>query len=122
MLNISLADAGEMVSYYWGGAMVGRLIGSGLLFVVKQRAPWLLASFATGASILCFVVSQSHGATAAHLALSIGLFNSIMFPVIFTSTLERSTAAPAATSGLLCLAIVGGAIRSEEHTPELQSR
>src|SRR5690348_400788 len=110
MLNISLADAGEMVSYYWGGAMVGRLIGSGLLFVVKQRAPWLLASFATVASILCFVVSQSHGATAAHLALSIGLFNSIMFPVIFTSTLERSTAAPAATSGLLCLAIVGGAI------------
>ena len=46
----------------------------------------------------------------AYLALSIGLFNSIMFPVIFTATLERSTAAPAATSGLLCLAIVGGAI------------
>ena len=110
MLNIPLAEAGEMVSFYWGGAMVGRLIGSGLLFVVKQRAPWLLAVFATVAAALCLTVSQTHGVTAAYLALSIGLFNSIMFPVIFTSTLERSTAAPAATSGLLCLAIVGGAI------------
>jgi FHS family L-fucose permease-like MFS transporter len=110
MLNISLADAGEMVSYYWGGAMVGRLIGSGLLFLVKERAPWLLAGFALVAATLCLVVSQTHGTTAAYLALSIGLFNSIMFPVIFTSTLERSTASPAATSGLLCLAIVGGAI------------
>jgi len=110
MLNISLEEAGKMVSYYWGGAMVGRLIGSGLLFLVKQRAPWLLAAFALGAATLCLAVTQMHGATAAYLALSIGLFNSIMFPVIFTLTLERSTAAPAATSGLLCLAIVGGAI------------
>ena len=110
MLNVPLDEAGKMVSYYWGGAMVGRLIGSGLLFVVKQRAPWLLALFALVAATLCLIVSQSHGPTAAYIALSIGLFNSIMFPVIFTSTLERSTAAPAATSGLLCLAIVGGAI------------
>jgi FHS family L-fucose permease-like MFS transporter len=43
-------------------------------------------------------------------ALSIGLFNSIMFPVIFTLTLERSSARPEATSGLLCTAIVGGAL------------
>lgn len=110
MLNIPLEEAGKMVSYYWGGAMVGRLIGSALLFVVKERAPWLLAAFALGASLLCLAVTQLHGETAAYLALSIGLFNSIMFPVIFTSTLERSSAAPAATSGLLCLAIVGGAI------------
>jgi FHS family L-fucose permease-like MFS transporter len=110
MLNIPLEDAGKMVSYYWGGAMVGRFIGSGLLFVVKQRAPWLLAAFALGAALLCVAVSQLHGSTGAYLALSIGLFNSIMFPVIFTLTLERSSAAPAATSGLLCLAIVGGAL------------
>ena len=110
MLNIPLEDAGKMVSFYWGGAMVGRIIGSGLLFLVKQRAPWLLAGFALGAATLCLAVSQLHGSTAAYLALSIGLFNSIMFPVIFTMTLERSSASPAATSGLLCLAIVGGAI------------
>jgi len=110
MLDISMEDAGKMVSYYWGGAMVGRLIGSALLFLVKERAPWLLAGFAAVATCLCLAVSQLEGATSAYLALSIGLFNSIMFPVIFTATLERSTAAPAATSGLLCLAIVGGAI------------
>ncbi len=110
MLNIPLEEAGKMVSYYWGGAMVGRLIGSLLLFLVKERAPWLLAGFALGAAVLCLAVTQMHGATAAYLALSIGLFNSIMFPVIFTSTLERSSASPAATSGLLCLAIVGGAV------------
>jgi len=110
MLDIPLEQAGKMVSYYWGGAMVGRIIGSGLLFLVKQRAPWLLALFALGAASLCLAVTQLHGSTAAHLALSIGLFNSIMFPVIFTLTLERSSAAPAATSGLLCLAIVGGAL------------
>jgi MFS transporter, FHS family, L-fucose permease len=110
MLNIPLEKAGKMVAFYWGGAMVGRLIGSGLLFLVKERAPWLLAGFALGAATLCLAVTQMQGATAAYLALSIGLFNSIMFPVIFTSTLERSTASPAATSGLLCLAIVGGAI------------
>lgn len=110
MLNIPMEEAGKMVGYYWGGAMVGRLVGSILLFVVKQRAPWLLALFALGAATLCVIVSQTHGSTAAYLALSIGLFNSIMFPVIFTATLERSTAAPAATSGLLCLAIVGGAV------------
>jgi MFS transporter, FHS family, L-fucose permease len=110
MLNIPLEEAGKMVSFYWGGAMVGRIIGSGLLFLVKQRAPWLLAVFAVGAATLCLAVTQLHGSTAAYLALSIGLFNSIMFPVIFTLTLERSSAAPAATSGLLCLAIVGGAI------------
>ncbi len=51
MLNISMEEAGKMVSYYWGGAMVGRLIGSGLLFLVKQRAPWLLAGFAAVATL-----------------------------------------------------------------------
>ena len=101
-----------MVSFYWGGAMVGRFIGSGLLFLVKQRAPWLLAVFA----LVCrgVVPGGDRSCTVRRpriCALSIGLFNSIMFPVIFTldaRALHR--ASPAATSGLLCLAIVGGAI------------
>lgn len=49
------------------------------------------------------------GVSAGFVALGIGLFNSIMFPVIFTLTLDRSSASPEATSGLLCTAIVGGA-------------
>ncbi|HEX3677047.1 MAG TPA: MFS transporter, partial [Sphingomicrobium sp.] len=50
------------------------------------------------------------GISGGYAALSIGLFNSIMFPVIFTITLERSSASEEATSGLLCFSIVGGAI------------
>jgi FHS family L-fucose permease-like MFS transporter len=88
MLGGSLEDAGKLVSFYWGGAMIGRLIGSGLLFFVK-RASRLLAIFALGACALCLMVTQLHGETAAYLALSIGLFNSIMFPVIFTLQLHH---------------------------------
>jgi len=108
MLGVSLKTAGHMVAYYWGGAMIGRFIGSFLL--TRVPATRLLAIFAAIAALMCLAVSQLHGPTASYIALSIGLFNSIMFPVIFTVTLERSTATPAATSGLLCLAIVGGAV------------
>ena len=59
---------------------------------------------------MCLIISQISGPSAAVLAISIGLFNSIMFPVIFTITLERSTAPAPSTSGLLCMAIVGGAL------------
>jgi FHS family L-fucose permease-like MFS transporter len=62
------------------------------------------------AGLLCLVVSQVGGPTAAYAALSIGLFNSIMFPTIFTLTLERSTAPTSATSGLLVFGIIGGAL------------
>jgi MFS transporter, FHS family, L-fucose permease len=106
--GISMQQAGQMVGYYWGGAMVGRFVGSALL--TRVPAGWLLALFAATASALCFVVSQMGGADAAYVALAIGLFNSIMFPVIFTLTLERSSAPTSATSGLLCMAIVGGAV------------
>ena len=100
--------AGKMLGWlYWFGAMVGRFAGSALL--ARIRAPHLLAIFASVTTALCLVVSQSHGTTAAYAALSVGLFNSIMFPAIFTITLERSRASVAATSGLLCLSIVGGA-------------
>jgi FHS family L-fucose permease-like MFS transporter len=101
--------AGKMLSWlYWFGAMVGRFAGS--LLLLKIRAPRLLAAFALVATLLCLVVAQTSGPAAGWAALSVGLFNSIMFPAIFTITLERSTAPTAATSGLLCMAIVGGAI------------
>jgi len=88
--------------------MVGRAVGSALL--ARFDAARLLALFTAVACAMCLYVVAVGGVSAGFVALAIGLFNSIMFPVIFTSTLERSTAAPAATSGLLCLAIVGGAI------------
>jgi MFS transporter, FHS family, L-fucose permease len=108
VLDVSIEDAGKMVSLYWGGAFVGRILGS--LLLIRVQAWRLLTLFAVIAAALCLLVSQSGGHVSAYAALIIGLFNSIMFPVIFTITLERSTASQAATSGLLCMAIVGGAI------------
>jgi FHS family L-fucose permease-like MFS transporter len=106
--NVALESAGKFVSLYWGGAMVGRLIGSGLL--TKVQAPRLLAVFTGIACLLCLFVFSVGGIAGGWAALSIGLFNSIMFPVIFTITLERSTASEESTSGFLCFSIVGGAI------------
>lgn len=88
--------------------MVGRFIGSGLLR--RVAAGKLLGTAAATAACLCLVVSETKGGLAAGAALSIGLFNSIMFPTIFTLTLEHSSAPPASTSGLLCMAIIGGAL------------
>ena len=101
--------AGKMLGWlYWFGAMVGRFAGS--LLLTRIKASKLLTVFAFVAALLCLVVWQTSGSTAGYAALSIGLFNSIMFPAIFTITLERSSASTASTSGLLCLAIVGGAL------------
>lgn len=108
ILGIAAVEAGKLVSLYWLGAMVGRFLGSALL--TRIPAGGLLTFVAGVAALLCLTVSQIHGHHAAALAISIGLFNSIMFPVIFTLTLERSTAPAPATSGLLCMAIVGGAL------------
>ncbi|MDP8912559.1 MAG: sugar MFS transporter [Pseudomonadota bacterium] len=107
VLGISLEDAGKMVSLYWGGAMVGRLVGSALL--TRVAATTLLAIFAAVACAICLYIFAIGGMSSGYAALTIGLFNSIMFPVIFTLTLERSTASEEATSGFLCFSIVGGA-------------
>lgn len=108
ILNAPAATAGHLLSLYWGGAMVGRFIGSAVL--TRVEAGKLLMLVAAVAGLLCVAVSGTTGTLAAVCALSIGLFNAVMFPTIFTLTLERSSAPPAATSGLLCMAIVGGAI------------
>jgi len=105
---VPLKQAGRLVSLYWGGAMVGRFLGSVLLR--RLSAGRMLGAAAACAALLCLAVRIAPGEAAGIAALSIGLFNSIMFPVIFTLTLERSTASDAATSGLLCMAIVGGAV------------
>jgi FHS family L-fucose permease-like MFS transporter len=107
VFGVSLAQAGKLVSIYWSAAMVGRFIGSALLRQVS--AGRLLAAAAVCAAFLCLTVRLTPGSAAGIAALSVGLMNSIMFPVIFTLTLERSRASQAATSGLLCMAIVGGA-------------
>jgi len=108
MLGVSPEVGGKLTSAYWFCAMVGRFAGSWLL--TRVRVSRLLTVFAAVNCVLCLIVSQGAGLAASVAAIAIGLFNSIMFPTIFTITLERSSASNAATSGLLCVAIIGGAI------------
>lgn len=109
VLDLPLEIAGfYLANIYWMGALVGRFIGSYLL--TRIAAPRLLAAAAAVASLLCLTVALTSGSVAGYAALSVGLFNSIMFPTIFTITLERAGVAQSSTSGLLCVAIVGGAI------------
>ncbi|HWJ68716.1 MAG TPA: sugar MFS transporter [Sphingobium sp.] len=108
VLAVSAVTAGTMVSLYWGGAMIGRLAGTVLL--LRLPAGPMLGVCALAAAALCLAVSGLTGPVAGYAAISVGLFNSIMFPVIFSLTIERSRAGASATSGLLCLAIVGGAV------------
>jgi len=109
VLGVPLEHAGGyLANFYWGGALVGRLVGT--LLLTRVRAARLLATCGLAAVLLCVTVIVSHGPVAGYAALAIGLFNSIMFPTIFTITLERSGVSQSSTSGLLCLAIFGGAI------------
>ncbi|MYN43596.1 glucose/galactose MFS transporter [Pseudoduganella sp. FT93W] len=108
VLGTSISTAGSLVSVYWGLAMVGRFIGAGLL--KRGRPGLLLAGCATAAGVLAMISLSTTGYVAAASILAIGLCNSIMFPTIFTLALEGSAEQAPRASGLLCLAIVGGAI------------
>jgi MFS transporter, FHS family, L-fucose permease len=109
ILNANFDHAGRLLGiFYWGGAMAGRALGS--IVLTRVPANRVLAAAGIVALLLCLTVTGTSGQIAGCAALAVGFFNSIMFPTIFTLTLERSHAPTAATSGLLCMAIVGGAI------------
>jgi len=100
--------AAKYVSLYWGGAMVGRFIGSWLL--TKVRTSTVLG---TAAVVACGLVATSiltHGHTAMWAILAVGLFNSIMFPSIFTVGLTGLGPLTSKGSSLMVAAIVGGAL------------
>ncbi|MDR2463103.1 MAG: sugar MFS transporter [Verrucomicrobiales bacterium] len=100
--------AAQYVSLYWGGAMVGRFIGSALLQFVKPNR--LLAFNATVTVALSVTAFLASGYVAMWAALLIGVFNSIMFPNIFTLGIRDLGHLTGKGSSLLVMAIVGGAI------------
>jgi len=102
------AEASHYIAYYWGGAMVGRFIGA----VVMQRiaAGKVLCFNAIMAILLVAMAITFDGAIAMWSILAVGLFNSIMFPTIFSLAINQLGDSASRGSGLLCLAIVGGAI------------
>lgn len=106
--GIAAADAGRYVPLYWGGALVGRFIGAAVLRVVSPGK--VLAAVAAGVLILLSISANTTGAMAGWSLLAIGLCNSIMFPTIFSLASEGLGRRAAEGSGLICIAIVGGAI------------
>lgn len=106
--GLSEADAGHFVSFYWGGAMVGRFIGSALLTRIK--AGFLLGVNALVAAVLVVLTMVFSGHFAMWTILAVGLFNSIMFPNIFTLGVHGLGKHTTKGSGILVMAIVGGAI------------
>ncbi|MHB1023229.1 MAG: sugar MFS transporter [Acidobacteriaceae bacterium] len=106
--NMTEKLAATYVSLYWGGAMIGRFIGSAVL----QR---LRTSVVLGfAAVVAFLLVATSMATMGHVAmwaiLCVGLFNSIMFPSIFTLGIEGLGPLTGKGSGLMVMAIVGGAV------------
>jgi FHS family L-fucose permease-like MFS transporter len=104
----AMSDAAKYISFYWLGAMVGRFLGSAILQKIKPGN--LLAFAAVMASLLVSVSVFSNGHIAMWSILGVGLFNSIMFPCIFTMGIEELGPLTGDGSGILNMAIVGGAI------------
>ena len=107
-LGLDPKSAGVLLSYYWLGALIGRMLGGFLLRI--GRPGWWLALFAATAVGLALVSANSGGVLAAWSLIAVGLFNSIMFPTIFSLAVEGLDEQAPQASGLLCTAIVGGAI------------
>jgi len=104
----ALGEAAKYISVYWMGAMFGRFIGSGLL--QKIRPAKLLALAAIMAGLLVITSVLTNGPIAMWAILSVGFFNSIMFPCIFTMGIEELGPLTGDGSGILNMAIVGGAV------------
>lgn len=101
-------SAADLVAWYWGGAMLGRFAGAAL--TRRFNPAMVLAANAVFANLLLMLTIISTGEMAMVAVLAVGFFNSIMFPTIFTLAIEGLGELTSRGSGLLCQAIVGGAI------------
>ena len=108
VMGLSQEAAGAMIMYYWGGAMVGRFIGSAVLRMVSPGK--VLAFVAAGSITLIAISTHTTGTISGYSLLAIGLMNSIMFPTIFSLACERLGARASDGSGLINIAIFGGAV------------
>ncbi|MCK0108468.1 sugar MFS transporter [Flavobacteriaceae bacterium S0825] len=104
----SKALLGIFVIFYWSGAMIGRFVGSYLTRIMKPGK--VLGIFATIAITLIIISISTTGLVSMWSILAVGLFNSIMFPTIFTLSIDGIGELKPKGSGLLCTAIVGGAL------------
>lgn len=101
-------EAGKYVSFYWGGAMIGRFVGAAVM--QKIQADKALTFNAVIAAVLVIATIIGSGSVVMWTILSVGLFNSILFPTIFSLAVNGLGKHTGQGSGILCAAIVGGAI------------
>lgn len=106
--GLTLESGAKLVAFYWGGMMVGRFVGSALM--QRVSAPNLLALAGVGAAILVLASLLGTGHFAEITILAVGLFNSIMFPTIFTLAVAELGPLTGRGAGLLVQGIVGGAV------------
>lgn len=106
--HAALGDAARYISVYWLGAMIGRFIGSALLQKIKSGKLLALAAVMAAALVTISVLTSGH--VAMWSILAVGLFNSIMFPCIFTMGIAELGPLTGDGSGILNMAIVGGAV------------
>src|SRR5262249_7055070 len=106
--GLSAKSAAGYVSFYWGGAMIGRFLRAGLLREI--RAGHLLGAVSICTSSLVTLSMLPHGHLAMWSILAVGFFNSIMFPTIFSLGVAELGPLTGNASGILNMAIVGGAI------------
>ncbi|OBX25095.1 FHS family L-fucose permease-like MFS transporter [Gelidibacter algens] len=104
----SKAIVGVFVTFYWSGAMIGRFAGAYLTKIIKPGK--VLGMFAAIAILLILISIGTTGLVSMWSILAVGLFNSIMFPTIFTLAIDGIGTLKPKASGMLCTAIVGGAI------------
>ena len=104
----NLAIVGAFVTFYWSGAMIGRFVGAYLTKILKPSK--VLSAFAIGALLMVVISMSTTGFVAMWSILAVGLFNSIMFPTIFTLAIDGLDELKPQASGILCTMIVGGAI------------
>ncbi|MFN3515580.1 MAG: sugar MFS transporter [Novosphingobium sp.] len=107
-MGLGLEAAGKLVAYYWLGALIGRLAGGFILRLFKPGR--VLTAFAAGAIGLIVLSAVSAGALSGWALVAVGLCNSLMFPTIFSLGTEGLGEQTPQGSGIMCTAIVGGAI------------
>ena len=106
--NVTHEQAAYYLMFVWGGMAVGRFVGA---FIMQKIAPEkVLAAFSIGAFLVMLVATFAHGHVALYGLILVGLFHSIMFPTIFTLACERLGTRAADGSGIINVAICGGAV------------
>lgn len=109
--GLSHAEGAKLLSYYWGSAMVGRFLGSAVMArVAPNRYLAFNASVATALLVIAIMVGKGNADIAMWALIAIGFFNSIMFPTIFSLATKNLGKFTNSASGILCTAIVGGAL------------